>query len=399
MTDTTLDATAFGFESPELQFGDNVVDSLQGHLRTRNIDYPLFVTDEGIEEAGILDRTVGTLDEEPHIYYATTEPGTDDFTDLPTGDIDGVVGLGGGSCLDSAKVAAILLAHNGHPADYLGVDRVPGPVTPLIAVPTTSGTGSQSTQTAVLTHQGVKRGISDEALRPDLAVVDPTLTFDLPPEITARAGFDAFMHALESLTARSYQWVPNRPIKYQGVNPLSRPLSRRALRLVHGGLEAAVFDSGNQDARRRLSLGAHLAGLAFSNAGLGIIHALASSIGGMTGKPHGACLGASLFTGLTYNRPVRSPEYAGIARSLGFTDATSDHVAADRFVEECDRLRASIGLPGSLADIGLDRGDIPALVDKTVAQERRIATNPRAVSEDLTEVIDATFTRSGASAA
>ena len=368
--------TPLSFRAPETRFGSGVSEELPAALDRLGVERPLVVTDEGVREAGIVDRVVHALDE-PAIHDATTEPSTADFGTLPTDAVDGVVALGGGSCLDTAKVVALLLAHGGEPADYLGVDHAPGPVAPLVAIPTTSGTGSQATQTAVLTHEGVKRGISDEALRPDVALVDPTLTEGVPPELTARSGFDAFVHALESLTARDYGDVPPRPITYQGANPMSRPYSARAPRAVPGSLERAVNDP-TPAARRSMSLGSHLAGVAFSNAGLGVVHALASTVGGMTDRPHGECLAVSVEAGLRYNLPVRREAYADLARDLDGRQAGG----AEALVAECVRLRDSVGLPGSFREAGLGPGDVDAMVENTLVQERRLPTNPRDVDAE-----------------
>ncbi len=371
---TDVGPTPLSFRAPETRFGVGVSEELPESLDRLGVDRPLVVTDEGIREAGIVDRVVVGL-ADPVFHDATTEPSTGDFEDLPTDAVDGVVGLGGGSCLDTAKVVALLLAHGGDAADYLGVDRAPGPIAPLVAVPTTSGTGSQSTQTAVVSHAGVKRGVSDEELRPDVALVDPALTDGVPPELTARSGFDAFVHALESLTARDYAEVEPRAITYQGANPMSRPYSARGLSLVHGALERAVAE-GTPASRRSMSLGAHLAGVAFSNAGLGVVHALASTVGGMTDRPHGDCLAVSIEAGLQYNLPVRRETYADLARDL---DAGED---AEALVAECARLRDAIGLPGSFREVGLGPGDVEAMVENTLVQERRLPTNPRDVDAD-----------------
>jgi alcohol dehydrogenase class IV len=370
------------FATPETEFGVGVVERLPATLDGLGVDAPLVVTDEGVESAGVLDAAVDALEAEPTVYHATTEPAVDDFDDLPDEAVDGVVAVGGGSCLDTAKVAAAMLAHGGPASEYLGVDRVPGPVAPTVAVPTTSGTGSQATQTAVVSHEGVKRGMSDERLRPDVALVDPALTDDLPRGVTARSGFDAFVHALESLTARDHTRVKPRPINYQGANPVTRPLSRRALVLVHGSYERAVTDGDDRAPRRDLSLGSHLAGVAFSNAGLGAVHALASTVGGMTGRPHGECLAASLTAGLRYNLLERRREYAEVARTLGV--ATADEAAA-ALLAECDRVRDAVGLPGSMADLGLRPDDADEIVRNTLIQERRLKTNPRDVDEAIRE--------------
>lgn len=385
-----LAGTRLAFDGPALEFGDGVAADVGDQLDRRGWDRALLVTDPGVAEAGVLETVTDGLAIDTTRYDATTEPSTGDFAELPEGPFDGVLAVGGGSVLDTAKVAALLLAQGGEPADYLGEGAVPGPVRPVVAVPTTSGTGSQATQTAVVTHDGVKRGISDEALRPSLAVVDPTLTIRLPASVTATSGFDAFVHALESLTARDYRWVPDRPIAYQGANPVSRALSRRALSLVTSSLERAVHDGADRDARRRMSLGAHLAGQAFSVAGLGAVHALASAVGGMTGRTHGECLAASIRPGLEYNRPVRREAYAALARSLGIADGGATE-ATDALIAECVRLADAVGLPTDMADLGLDSGDIDELVENVLVQERRLKTNPRRVDAALGDVLMATM--------
>lgn len=372
--------TPLSFVAPETRFGDGVAADLPAVLDRVAVDRPLVVTDEGVRAAGILDRVVADLPVAA-VHDACTEPATDDPWDRPDADFDGLVAVGGGSCLDTAKVLALLAAHGGSPADYLGVDRVPGPVPPVVAVPTTSGTGSQATQTAVVRHDGLKRGISDETLRPPVSLVDPSLTADLPPDQTARSGFDAFVHALESLTARDYRDVPTRPITYQGANPVSRVLSRRAIELVHGALERAV--EGRTAARRELSLGAHLAGVAFSNAGLGMVHALASTVGGMTDRPHGECLAAAIEPGLRYNRPARNEAYDAVGAALGGPDTGPSPLVA-----ACTRLRDALELPSSFAALDLDVDQVDRVVEATVNQDRRLATNPRDPNpEDLREVL------------
>ncbi|MFB6167526.1 MAG: iron-containing alcohol dehydrogenase [Haloferacaceae archaeon] len=379
MSDDTgvVAGSALHLRVPEFRFGDGVVDRLPTVLDEVGTETPLVVTDPGVDAAGVLDAALAAAAGRHERLDAPTEPSTDDLTpgSLPDG-VDGVLAVGGGSVLDTAKLAALLLAHGGSPGDYLGTGRVPGPVAPLVAVPTTSGTGSQSTQTAVVHHQGVKRGVSDERLRPDRAVVDPTLTFDLPRPVTARSGFDAFVHSLESLTARDHRWISERAITYQGANPVTRPLSRRALSLVHGSLERATMDGDDRAARRALSLGSHLAGLAFSNAGLGVVHALASAVGGMTDAPHGDCLAACAAPGLRYNLPVRRDQYAAVAADLGVGST------AEGLVDEVLRLRDALALPDSIAALGLERGDAGEIVENTLVQTRRLVTTPRVPDED-----------------
>ncbi len=385
-TETDVGSDPLTFNTVPTRFGDGVASELLAALERFNVDNPIIVTDEGIEASGVLDTVLEPLDQyEP--YYATREPTTDDFDDVSPGDADGVVAVGGGSCIDTAKLLSVLIEHGGDIESYVGVDTVPGPTSPLIAIPTTSGTGSQATQTSVIIYDGVKRGVSDRFLRADMALVDPKLTFGLPAAVTRTSGFDAFVHSFESLTARDYQWVEERPITYQGANPVSRALASKALALTHGSLERAVGNGDDREARRQLSLGSHLAGAAFSVSGLGAVHALASAVGGLRDEPHGACLAVSLEAGLRYNLPVRGREYAEIARWLGVSDSPHDPTAAAAMIDECARVRDSIGLPQSLAAFDFTADDVDTLVENTLVQTRRLVTNPRTAAEDLAAVL------------
>ena len=389
LPNVSIDSTPLLFATTWTQFGDGIVAELPDTLNRFGIDAPLFITDEGVENSGILDRVIEPVNKSATIHYATQEPSADDFEHFGGENTDGIVAIGGGSCIDTAKLMSVLLSNGGSIESYIGVDTVPGPTAPLIAVPTTSGTGSQATQTAVVKYDGVKRGVSDESLRPDAALVDPTLTFDLPQSVTRSAGFDAFVHAFESLTARDYRWVDQRPIAYQGANPISRTLAMRALALIYSSLEQAVHDGHNYEARRKLSLGSHLAGAAFTVSGLGSVHALASAVGGLRDQPHGECLATSLEPGLRYNLPVRRTEYAEIARWLGVSNAANDQIAASDLIDEWQRIRDAIGLPGSIKEFGFTADDIDSLVENTLVQERRLVTNPRRVTADIKSILSA----------
>lgn len=375
--------------STETVFGENSHLELASKLERLGVERPLVISDSGVRDAGILQKIEDRIQiadcvDEYLIHLAGTEPSVDEFENLPTSQIDFVVAVGGGSVLDTAKVASILLTHGGHPRDYLYVDKVPGPTLPLIAIPTTSGTGSQTTQTAVITVDNIKRGISDEYIRPDLALVDPTFTYDLPTTITAHSGYDAFMHAVESYLAKDHAWVPDREITYQGASCISRSRSAAALKLIYESIEQSVLVSSNRDACRRLSLGSHLAGTAFTISGLGMVHALASSLGGLKDIPHGKCLSASTKAGLHYNLPTRKERYCEIADILGIeaNDSTSQ---AEAFIDECIRVADQIGLPTSIANVGFDESDVETIVANTLEQERRLKTNPRDPHADALE--------------
>jgi alcohol dehydrogenase class IV len=184
--------------------------------------------------------------------------------------------------------------------------------------------------------------------------------------------------------------VPDRPITYQGASPVSRSLSWRALQLVYGSLEHAAFDGTDRAARRELSLGFHFAGVAFSNAGLGAVHALASTVGGMTDRPHGECLAVSLRSGLVYNFPVRCVAYADVAQELDFVGGTAtDEAAAWALVDDFAALAGTVGLPDSFEAVGLGSDDLDTMVENMLIQKRRLVTNPRTVTKDIRVMLEA----------
>lgn len=285
-----------------------------------------------------------------------------------------VIGFGGGSSMDVAKLVALLA----HPVctqalkDIYGVGNACGPRLPLIQVPTTAGTGSEVTQIAIITTgETTKMGVVSPVLLPDLAVLDAELTLGLPPAVTAATGIDAMVHAIEAYTSKIRK------------NPLSDLLAREALRLLAANLHEAVYNGHNREARQAMLLGALLAGQAFANAPCAAVHALAYPLGGHFHIPHGLSNALVLPEVLRFNAPAAAPLYAELAplllgeRCKG--EGTGQRCA--EFITELAALNERCGLPSRLRDAGVPEVMLPTLARDAMLQQRLLVNNPREVSE------------------
>jgi len=380
--------------SPSL-LGFGALSRLEEVLKERGFRRVLVVTDPQIASSGILEKVIRLLDPSLDLEVFDTAP-----TEPRSGDVekekerfaahfDALLGLGGGSAMDFAKALSLVMAHGGSLKDYLGEGRVPGPTTPVVCVPTTSGTGSQSTQTTVFTLEGIKRGVSSEYLRPVFSIVDPELTMELPAVVTRNAGYDALIHAVESFVACPYARVPERPILYQGSNPFSRGLALEAFRHIWRSYRRAIENGQDREARLGMSMGSHLAGIAFSHSGLGLIHALASALGGMVDAPHGVCLAACTHIGLRYNFEACEKDLAFLARTMAEIDETSpNRDSAERFLMDLQRLIVELGFPSRPSELGLKKEDGKKLLDGVLIQTRRTKTNPRPLDRELISFIE-----------
>jgi len=285
-----------------------------------------------------------------------------------------------------AKIAATVLAHGGSPRDYVGDDRIPGPVSPVVCVPTTAGTGSEVSGASVLTDSDnhMKVGVLSNHLRPRAAVVDPLLTVSCPPKVTADSGIDALTHAIEAYTAvdnATFPLPPGERTVYQGRHPLGDLLAERAIALIGTHLRRAVADGNNLEAREGMALGATLAGLAFSNVGVAAVHALEYPVGGATHCSHGAGNGLLLPYVMRYNLPARTREFARIAQLLGEDVAGLDEeAAANRAISAVEKLRADIGIPTRLSQLGVTEGQLADFAAKAFAVKRILRVNPREVT-------------------
>jgi len=294
---------------------------------------------------------------------------------------DTIIAVGGGSVIDLAKVTALLLAHDGPLSRYYPVQSLPGPILPLIALPTTAGTGSEVTPVSVITDDetAMKVGVASPHLLPRHAICDPLLTLGAPPTVTAHSGIDALSHAIEAYTAAREQPSPelvlDRP--QVGKNLLSDGLALTAARYIAANLVRAVEDGDDVEARAGMLYGSLLAGLAFGNSGVSAAHALQFAVGAATHTSHGLGTGLLLPYVMEFNRPARPAEIDELGAAMGGGDA----------VEIVHELGRRIGLPASLEAIGLEREQLRGLAEASVAIKRLIDNNPRPLDVDSLEAI------------
>jgi alcohol dehydrogenase len=304
-----------------------------------------------------------------------------------------LVGLGGGSSLDLAKLVALGVAHGDDLRSFYGEQQVPGPVAPVLAIPTTAGTGSEVTPVAVLTDPEavLKVGISSRYLIPTYAVVDPTLTHGCPPSVTAFAGIDALAHAVEAYTAARRDLPPGGNAVFVGKNALSDGFAIQAAGQIAPNLAAATRDE--PAARTALAYGSLCAGLAFGTAGTAVAHALQYPIGARTHTPHGLGTGLLLAYAMAFNRPVRTAELAALGRAMGAAgDEAEDEAAAGRAIAAVAELARAVGVPASLAELGVEEGELPELARLALGVTRLIANNPRDLGEaELAGILDAAW--------
>lgn len=293
---------------------------------------------------------------------------------------DLVIGIGGGSCMDLAKVVAVLLTHGGDVRRYYGEFAVPGPVMPLIAVPTTAGTGSEVTPVAVVadSERGAKVGIASPYLIPVAAICDPDLTMSCPPALTACSGADALTHAIEAFTTAARPSDPRLTEEhvFVGKNLLSDHFARLAVFNLFRYLTRAYRDGSDREARRGVMLAALAAGCAFGTAGTAAAHALQYPVGNRTHTAHGDGVATLLPFVMQYNRSARVEAFAELARTIGLADG-DDESLSQRFVDEVAALLASVGIPRSLKELGLAEGDKDYVAEAGLAATRLVKNNPR----------------------
>jgi alcohol dehydrogenase class IV len=293
-----------------------------------------------------------------------------------------IIGIGGGSCMDMAKAVALLLTHGGELSAYYGEYKVPGPVIPLIAVPTTSGTGSEVTPVAVVADaaRGTKIGIATPHLIPQVAVCDPELTLSCPPRLTACSGGDALTHAIESFTALARVPSPDLTLQhvFVGKNALSDHFALLAISSIWNSLYPAYKNGRDLKARESLMLGALAAGCAFGTAGTAAAHALQYPVGNATHTAHGDGVASLLPYVMEFNRPACVESFAQIARMLGLGNAhsTNDELSSI-LVDEVARLLDSVGIPRTLQDLGLPADKQQWAAESAIAIGRLVKNNPR----------------------
>jgi alcohol dehydrogenase class IV len=408
--------TVFTYGAPGLKFGFGASDEIGFDLSQYDVRRVLVVTDPGVAATGHPQRVADQMAQfgiEAAVYDGVHVEPTDASFEAAiahareTGPWDAYVAVGGGSSIDTAKAVNLLTTNDGELMDYVnapvGKARAPErPLKPLVAVPTTTGTGAESTTICVLDVLAlkVKTGISHARLRPTLAVVDPALTLTQPAGVTAAAGMDILCHALESYTARSYtsydRKTPEQRVPYCGSNPISDMWSEHAMTLLARAFRTAVTDGDDVDARGEMALAATMAGLGFGNAGVHIPHANAYPIAGRVRDfhPHGypddePIVPHGMAVSLTAPEAFRwtfdsDPERHLRAASLlapGHAETTRGDGPGALPAVLADLMR-DIGIPNGLGAVGYGKADIDDLVDGTMKQQRLLATAPREVTEE-----------------
>jgi alcohol dehydrogenase class IV len=290
---------------------------------------------------------------------------------------DAVIGIGGGSAMDVAKAVSVLAANKGKAVDYLGLNKVPGPGLPTIMVPTTAGTGSEVTFTAVFIRKNLKKkeGMNSPYLYPDLALLDPQLTLSLPPGPTATTGLDALCHAIESYTSIN-------------ASPMSEIMSLEAIRLISENLRICVHEGGNLEAREQMLLGSLYAGLGLANAGVTVVHSLSYPLGGKYGIPHGLANTIMLLPVMAFNLPAALEKFTIIAEIMGeITEDLPLREAAYLALDAVEALIEDCGIDDKLSDFEITEKDFPELAKVAMTVARPLENNPRKVTiEDAIEI-------------
>ena len=399
------------YSAGQLIFGNGAVQQLGRRCLERGWHRVLVITDRNLVQAGIVARVEESLKQAKIAVSVFAEGAPEPSVALAIRAAEQaavfqpqvIVGLGGGSNIDLAKFAAVLVKHGGEPAQYdpsqfFSFNNVPGPVMPIIGVPTTAGTGSEVSHAAVLTdtQNHIKVSTLSNHLRPALALVDPELTYTCPPKVTADSGIDALTHAIEAYTAIDFTQLPIPPeedVAYSGATLLGDSLAEKAIELIGKHLPAAVADGSNRGAREGMALASTLAGLAFSNCAVALVHALEYPIGAVLHCSHGAGNGLLLPYVMRFNLPAKTAAFAKIAYLLGEdTRGCSEQEAAERSIAAVERLREKIGIPQRIRDLGGTREQLPTFAAKAYAIKRLRDVNPRlATEQDLLGILEAAY--------
>lgn len=375
----------FRYEVPTaIEFGSGYINNLAIHVNQLNGSKVLIVGDPGVLQAGIIEKLEKPLKSAGIPYVVFTEVGmeaTIESVDLGVNvgkneNCDIVVGVGGGSALDTAKAIGIMLKHPGVIRDYVGIDLVPGPGAPVIAVPTTSGTGSELTRFSVLSDKkaNAKLSVGSMYMCPSLALGDPELTLTLPAHLTAATGMDALTHALESYVNKATQ-------------PISEALSLQSMKLIAKSLRLAVVQGENIEARHDMLLASSIAAMAFNTTRLGLAHALAIPLGAHFKIPHGVVNAILLPEVMQFNLRGNQEKFVEIAKIFGEkVDSLSKREAAESAVKAIRQLNKDVGITQTLSDYGLEEEHLDFIAEEAILSGN-VPVNPvKPTVEDLKNI-------------
>jgi alcohol dehydrogenase class IV len=376
---------------PRVLYQAGLVRDLSEEMAHLGATRALIVADEGVGRAGLLDRVragiegsvevVGVFDAVPQNSSVAVVERAAAYAQEQGADL--IVAVGGGSPIDTAKAMRILLTEGGRLHDYEGYNLLTRPLVPMVAIPTTAGTGSEVTAWAVIRDEvaHLKLSFSSVFLAPELAILDPEMTLTLPPQLTAATGMDALTHAIESFVGSNS-------------NPICDSLALQAIDMISNNLRAATYSGDDLDARGQMLVASCIAGIAFSSGGgsLGIVHALAHSVGGMFEVHHGTANSILLPHGMRFNSVAVPNRFSRIARAMGVNSggrAEEDVIADGIFAVQS--LADDCGVPTRLRDVGVPEDALPQIAEAALG-DAAIFTNPRtATIEEIIEIARAAW--------
>lgn len=365
------------FVAPEMIFGQGALSQVGECAGRLGANKVFLVSDRGVVQAGWVDRAAPYLEREGLTFQVWTgvSPNPKDYEvevgarEYEKSGCDAVLVIGGGSAIDAAKAVAILASNGGHIGEYEGIDRIAKPLPPMVVVPSTAGSGSEVSQFSIIvdSRRKVKMAIISKSLVPDIAITDPLLLLTVDSRLTANTGMDALTHAIEAYVSVA-------------ATPLTDVHALSAIRLIAEHLPASVASQTNAGAKEAMAMASLEAGLAFSNAILGAVHAMTHQLGGLLDMPHGEANAILLPYVMEFNMISSQARYADIAAALGESIAgLSRRQAALRAIAAVRDLAGDVGVPRRLSEVGLDADYIPRLSENAV-RDACLITNPRDAS-------------------
>lgn len=367
--------------APKIVFGANSLEKIKEELKGIGANKLLLVTDEGIIKAGLLANIEKHLSDFDLTIFKDVVPNPKDtnveegLQMLQENKCDSVLGVGGGSPMDTAKVIAAMATNPGKVADYAGMDKFKNPAVPLALIPTTAGTGTEVSRSAMITStsRNYKMLILSWALSARVTILDPVLTLSTPPRTTAYVGMDAMSHAMESYVSK-------------GANPLTEIFSQKSIELIYANLREAMRNGKNLEARTNLLLGSLMAGVSVANARLGNVHSMAHPLGGQFDIPHGLACAMLLPIVMEFNLDFSLEKFKTTAKIMSKdVNGLSAREAALSSVKAVEELCQDLGIPKTLSGYNIDKSAIPLLVNDAVI----FPVNPRPTTkEDLANLYE-----------
>ena len=382
-------------------FGRGAINGLERIVHQEKYRRLLVVSDPVLKSLGIVDRVIDLLKRTSAEWSEFNDGEVEPSTDLAERLVrqanefqpDAWIAVGGGSNMDLAKIVCAAHSHQSTPSDMFGFNCVPGPISPLICIPTTAGTGSEVSHAAIVKNSssGLKTPVLSQRIRPWIAIVDPSFTDTCPAKVAADSGIDALTHAIEAYLATTHEHFNDDTqlgLPYEGAHVLGDMYSEKAISLIGEHFENAVMQPSNTSARDGMALAATLAGCAFSTCGVTLAHALEYWIGGKYHCAHGTGNGILLPEVMRFYLPERTERLSRIAALL--VGDHSGNVEPEAAIEHVVKLRKSVGLPQRLSEVGARAEDLPGLAKSAAGLERLIALAPRVTTEsDLLQILHA----------